>query len=162
MANLLKVYDKLTTTQYMILNSLRSFCGSYLKPRVINDYKNEIVDREIFLKMGEMGIFGPTIKGFGCLGENYKILGTSSSWLRYQLPSNLVNVIWGGKYKGQEQLWFACKFYGSDVEVNLNRFSKPEFFKWRWINPSDSVNLAVPFKKELYSLVLDEFSKFLV
>ena len=75
MANLLKVYDKLTTTQYMILNSLRSFCGSYLKPRVINDYKNEIVDREIFLKMGEMGIFGPTIKGFGCLGENYKTYG---------------------------------------------------------------------------------------
>ncbi len=96
------------------------------------------------------------------LGENYKILGTSSSWFRYQLPSNLVNVIWGGKYKGQEQLWFACKFYGNDVEVNLNKFSKPEFFKWRWINPSDSVNLAVPFKKKLYSLVLDEFSKFLV
>ena len=55
MANLLKVYDKLTTTQYMILNSLRSFCGSYLKPRVINDYKNEIVDREIFLKNGRDG-----------------------------------------------------------------------------------------------------------
>ena len=27
--------------------------------------------RNIFLKMGEMGIFGPTINGYGCLGESY-------------------------------------------------------------------------------------------
>ena len=75
MTNLLKVYNKLNSTQYMILNSLKSFCGDYLQPRIINDYKNEVVDRDIFLKMGEMGIFGTTIKGYGCLGESYKTYG---------------------------------------------------------------------------------------
>ena len=75
MVNILKVYGKLSTTQNMILNSLRSFCVDYLQPRVKNDYRNEVVDRNIFLKMGEMGIFGPTINGYGCLGESYKTYG---------------------------------------------------------------------------------------
>ena len=75
MVNLLKVYNKLSTTQNMVLDSVRAFCGDYLKPRVINDYKNEVVDREIFSRMGEMGIFGPTITGHGCLGESYKTYG---------------------------------------------------------------------------------------
>ena len=45
MANLLKVYGNLSTTQNMILNSLRSFCVDYLQPRVKNDYRNEYVFR---------------------------------------------------------------------------------------------------------------------
>ena len=75
MANLLKVYNKLSTTQNLLLNSIRSFCVDYLKPRVIEDYKNETVDRNIFLEMGNMVIFGPTINDYGCLGESYKTYG---------------------------------------------------------------------------------------
>tara|TARA_B100001093_G_scaffold513299_1_gene584932 strand:+ start:293 stop:1441 length:1149 start_codon:yes stop_codon:yes gene_type:complete len=75
MVNLLKVYGNLSNTQKVILNSMNSFCKEYLKPRVRNDYKNETMDRSIFLSMGEMGIFGPTIKGYGCLGESYKTYG---------------------------------------------------------------------------------------
>ena len=75
MANLLKVYNKLSTTQNIILNSVKSFCADYLKPRVIQDYKNEVVDRNIFLEMGKMGIFWPTINDYGCLGESYKTYG---------------------------------------------------------------------------------------
>ena len=75
MTNLLKVYGKLTTTQNLLIHSVKAFCSDYLKPRVMNDYKNEVVDREIFSRMGEMGIFGPTIKGYGCLGESYKTYG---------------------------------------------------------------------------------------
>ena len=41
MANLLKVYNKLSTTQNLLLNSVRSFCVDYLKPREIEDHKNE-------------------------------------------------------------------------------------------------------------------------
>ena len=75
MTNLLKVYNKLSTTQNLLLNSVRSFCVDYLKPRVMEDYKNETVDRNIFLEMGNMGIFGPTINDYGCLGESYKTYG---------------------------------------------------------------------------------------
>ncbi len=62
----------------MIIESTKKFCKSYLEPRVISDYKNEIIDRKIFKEFGNMGILGPTIKGFSCLGENYLTYGLIS------------------------------------------------------------------------------------
>ena len=75
MINILKINRNLTETQKLVIESVKSFCKSELKPRVIKDYKNEVVDKNIFKKFGEMGIFGPTIKGYGCLGESYKTYG---------------------------------------------------------------------------------------
>ena len=94
------------------------------------------------------------------LDRNYEIIGKSSSWLKYNIPSDLVNILWKGKYKGQEQIWFACRFFGKDEQVNLEMYSKPEFYKWKWINPIDVIKFAVPFKKKLYSSVLNEFRRF--
>ena len=75
MINILSIGKNLSTTQNLIIESVKNFCKTELKPRVINDYRNEVVDRNIFKKFGEMGIFGPTIKGYGCLGESYKTYG---------------------------------------------------------------------------------------
>lgn len=94
------------------------------------------------------------------LDHNYEIIGKSSSWLKYNIPSDLVNILWKGKYKGQEQIWFACRFFGKDEQVNLEKYSKPEFYKWKWINPIDVIKFAVPFKKQLYNSVLNEFRRF--
>lgn len=75
MINLLNVGNKISTTERAILNSVQTFCRSELKPRIRIDYRDEIVDRTVFKKFGEMGIFGPTIKGYGCLGESNKLYG---------------------------------------------------------------------------------------
>ena len=75
MVNILRVNRNLTETQKLVLESVKAFCSSELKPRVVQDYKTEVVDKSIFKKFGEMGIFGPTIKGYGCLGESYKTYG---------------------------------------------------------------------------------------
>lgn len=75
MINILRINRNLTETQRLVIDSVKSFCKAELKPRVIKDYKNEVVDKSIFKKFGEMGIFGPTIKGYGCLGESYKTYG---------------------------------------------------------------------------------------
>ena len=74
MINILKIGKNLNQTQRLMIDSVKAFCQSELKPRVINDYKNEVVDKTIFKKFGDMGIFGPTINGYGCLGESYKTL----------------------------------------------------------------------------------------
>ncbi len=95
------------------------------------------------------------------LQENYKIIGKTNKWLKYNLPKDLVNEVWNGKYVGQRQIWFACRFFGHDRQINLNKFDKPEFCKWKWINPMDCIRLVVPFKKKLYNSVINEFSKFL-
>ena len=72
MINILNVGKNLSSTQKLIIESVKSFCKTELKPRVISDYRNEVIDRNIFKSSGEMGIFGPTINGYGCLGETYK------------------------------------------------------------------------------------------
>ena len=75
MFNLFKLSRHLTSEQKIIIDSTKKFCQDFLKPRVINDYKNEIVDKSIFKEFGNMGILGPTIKGYNCIGESYLTYG---------------------------------------------------------------------------------------
>ena len=51
--------------------------------------------------------------------KNYEILMESKEWLSYDLPDYLKNLVWDGKYVGQVQKWFACKFHGNDNEIDL-------------------------------------------
>lgn len=93
------------------------------------------------------------------LETGYDVVGISSGYHKYDLPSKLVNFVWNGKYKGQIQRWFYCRFNGSDSLIDVNKYIKPEFLKWKWIEPYDSTKLVVPFKKKLYESVLNEFEK---
>ena len=38
----------------------------------------------------------------------------------YELPKNLVGIIWKGKFRGQKQKWFITRFLGQENEINLN------------------------------------------
>ena len=75
MFNLLKFTRNLTSEQKMIIDSTKKFAQDYLKPRVINDYKKEVVDKSIFKEFGNMGLLGPTINGYNCAGESYLTYG---------------------------------------------------------------------------------------
>jgi putative (di)nucleoside polyphosphate hydrolase len=68
----------------------------------------------------------------------------------------MIGKIWGGKYRGQSQHWFLMAFLGSDADINIET-EHPEFRAWRWVHPSELVDLIVPFKRELYANVLQEF-----
>lgn len=73
--HLLRLSAKQSATQSAIVESVNKFCKQHLVPRVRNDYNVEAVDRSILKSMGDMGILGPTIKGFNCLGESYSTYG---------------------------------------------------------------------------------------
>ena len=88
--------------------------------------------------------------------KNYEILMELEQWLSYLLPDSLKKVVWGGRYVGQIQKWFACRFYGKDEEINLETH-KPEFEDWKWIKPEDVMKSVIPFKKKLYRDVLKGF-----
>lgn len=75
MINLIKFSKRISNEQKMIIESTKKFCQAYLQPRVISDYKNEVIDRNIFKEFGNMGILGPKIKGYSCLGESYLTYG---------------------------------------------------------------------------------------
>ena len=87
--------------------------------------------------------------------KNIKILKEIHNMYQYELPNNLVGIIWKGKFRGQRQKWFITKFLGKDDEINLNT-QHPEFIDWKWIDPQDLPKVIVDFKKELYLNLLNE------
>ena len=77
--------------------------------------------------------------------------------LRYDLPDELIGKLWGGKYRGQEQHWFLGRFTGSDSDVDLEAHDPPEFATWQWAEPDQLPELIVPFKRDVYRAVVNEF-----
>ena len=90
--------------------------------------------------------------------KNIKILKEIQNMYQYELPDNLVGVIWKGKFRGQRQKWFITKFLGKDDEINLDT-QHPEFIDWKWIDPKDLPEVIVDFKKELYLNLLKEINQ---
>ncbi|MFO7759224.1 MAG: acyl-CoA dehydrogenase [Roseovarius sp.] len=71
-----RLSDQLTEEERMIADSARSFAQGSLQPRVIDAYREERVESELFREMGEMGLLGTTIpEEYGGLGSNYVSYG---------------------------------------------------------------------------------------
>ena len=90
--------------------------------------------------------------------KNISILKTIDKWLEYELPKNLIGIIWKGKYRGQKQKWFIVKFTGKNSEIDL-KTKHPEFIEWKWIDMNELPNVIVDFKKDVYIKLLKELKK---
>ena len=88
--------------------------------------------------------------------SDVEILAESDDWLRYDLPDHLMGKLWKGKYRGQEQKWFAMRFLGDDSDINIET-DHPEFRAWKWVPLTEVPTLIVPFKKALYETLVDRF-----
>ena len=87
--------------------------------------------------------------------KTIKIIKKIEDIFEYELPENLIGIIWKGKFRGQKQKWFITRFLGQDTEINLNT-RHPEFIKWKWLEPEKLPNVIVDFKKNLYLKLLKE------
>ncbi len=85
--------------------------------------------------------------------KSIKLLKEIDGFFEYELPDNLVGIIWRGKFKGQKQKWFIVKFIGNEKEINL-KTKYPEFVDWKWIMPDELPNVIVDFKRNLYLSLL--------
>jgi putative (di)nucleoside polyphosphate hydrolase len=97
----------------------------------------------------------------GLRPEHVRILGRTRDWLRYNVPDRFVRREWRGHYKGQKQIWFLLRMIGRDCDVCLRATTQPEFDAWRWNEywvPLDSV---IDFKREVYTLALNELASVL-
>jgi putative (di)nucleoside polyphosphate hydrolase len=87
------------------------------------------------------------------------IIGEAKDWHNYDLPAEVINRAWGGKYRGQSQKWFAARFTGPESEISIT--PPPghdiEFIEWRWAAIDELPALIVPFKRGVYTAVLAEF-----
>jgi putative (di)nucleoside polyphosphate hydrolase len=91
-----------------------------------------------------------------------EIMGSTPGWLRYDLPAPLVGKAWGGKYRGQEQKWFAARFLGEDSEIDITPDDPEmiEFDAWRWVEIGALAELIVPFKRDVYRQVIGAFAPY--
>ena len=87
--------------------------------------------------------------------KSVKLIKELDGWFKYDLPKYLLGKLWKGKYRGQKQKWFVMKFLGKQDEINV-KTKNAEFFKWKWVKPSELPGLAVHFKAYIYKKIKDE------
>jgi putative (di)nucleoside polyphosphate hydrolase len=104
----------------------------------------------------ETAAYRELLEETGVNQQNVRFLASSSRWLSYDLPEDLIPTLWNGKFRGQKQKWFLFKFLGKDGDINIAT-EHPEFSKWKWISKENLLEEIVPFKKSVYENVLKEF-----
>ncbi|RJE22222.1 Glutaryl-CoA dehydrogenase [Aspergillus sclerotialis] len=62
--------DLYTEEELAIQDTARQYCQERLLPRVLDAYRNENYDRKILEEMGELGLLGSSIEGYGCAGAS--------------------------------------------------------------------------------------------
>ncbi len=89
-----------------------------------------------------------------------KLLAEAPDWYSYDLPRNIADQAWKGRYRGQRQKWFAFRFEGEETEIRIDNppgGHKPEFDAWRWEAMDLLPALIIPFKRPVYENVVAAF-----
>jgi len=94
--------------------------------------------------------------------DRAEIIGRIAEKLYYDFPDWMQyrGGVFRGKYRGQEQDWFALRFLGQDSEIDLSGAHEPEnpeFVAWRWVELAEAPVLIVDFKRPAYERVAREF-----
>ena len=66
---------RLTEEEIMVRDVFHDYCQEKMMPRITMANRNETFDRAIMEEMGELGVLGPTIQGYGCPGVSYVAYG---------------------------------------------------------------------------------------
>ncbi len=90
--------------------------------------------------------------------ENVELIKELDGTTTYELPDNLLGIIWKGKYRGQKQKWFLMRFKGNENEINL-RTKHPEFLDWQWIELDKITKYVVNFKLDIYEIIKNKVKK---
>ena len=92
--------------------------------------------------------------------KSIEILKEINGFFEYELPKNLVGIIWKGRFRGQKQKWFITRFIGNENEINLQTENQ-EFIEWKWIIPDELPRTIVDFKKKMYIELLETLKDFI-
>lgn len=71
----LNLEGQLHDDEKAIRDTFKAYCNEKLLPRIVEANRNEVFDRGIYKEMGELGVLGCTIKGYGCSGVSYVTYG---------------------------------------------------------------------------------------
>ena len=90
--------------------------------------------------------------------KNVELIKELDGTTTYELPNNLLGIIWKGKYRGQKQKWFVMRFVGEDKDINI-KTKKPEFLDWKWIDIDKITEVVVDFKLHVYEELREKLKK---
>jgi putative (di)nucleoside polyphosphate hydrolase len=89
-----------------------------------------------------------------------ELLARTEGWIAYDFPPELVGSKRARGWLGQKQVWFAFRFTGDEREIDLNAHDDVEFDAWRWGRLDETPELIVPFKRNVYDIVVAAFGGF--
>ena len=89
---------------------------------------------------------------------NVELIKELDGSITYELPNNLLGVIWKGRYRGQKQKWFLMRFIGDENEINI-KTKNPEFLDWKWIEIDNITDVVVDFKLQVYKELKKKIKK---
>ena len=81
--------------------------------------------------------------------KNVELIKELDGTITYELPNQLLGIIWKGKYRGQKQKWFLMRFNGDEQEIDI-KTKNPEFLDWKWIELDQITEVVVDFKLHVY------------
>ena len=90
--------------------------------------------------------------------KNVELIKELEGTTTYELPQNLLGIIWKGKYRGQIQKWFLMRFTGDEKEINI-KTKNPEFLDWKWIELNKITDEVVDFKLHVYKELREKIKK---
>ena len=67
--------NQLSDEEKSIKELANNFSKDILLPNIVSSFRNETFDKNILKEMGNIGLLGPTISGYGCAGVNYVSYG---------------------------------------------------------------------------------------
>ncbi len=88
-----------------------------------------------------------------------EVLAEARELVAYDLPPELIGSLWGGRFRGQLQSWYLMRFLGHDAMVDIAT-EEPEFNRWAWLPVSELIGRIVPFKRDAYARVIEEFGDY--
>jgi glutaryl-CoA dehydrogenase len=139
---------QLTDEERMVRDSTRSYARDKLMPRILEANRHEKFDVEIMREMGSLGLFGATIKGYGCAGVShvaYGLICKEVEWVDsgYRSALSVQSALvmhpiytWGSEEQKQKYLpklatgeWIGCfgltePDHGSDPGSMITRATK--------------------------------------
>lgn len=120
----LLLMEELTEEERMLDDTVKKYCDDTLMPRVTEAFRHEKVDKEIFNELGNMGVFGPTIQGYGCAGASSVAAGLISR--RIEAVDSAYRSAWSVQ---SSLVMFPIYEYGSEAqrEKFLPKLASGEF-----------------------------------
>ncbi len=85
-------------------------------------------------------------------------LGATDDWIAYDFPDGYGGTKQARGWLGQKQKWFAYRFTGPELEIDLEAHGETEFDAWRWGRLEDACDLIVPFKRAAYQQLVAAFA----